>query len=218
MAHLESQYHRYSRGGGHYGHTAAAGGAYGGGYGGGFERRGSAGNGNFCGWSGGSGRFGELTRPEGPLSQGVQFDDSKIISEQHYHHGDHHHHHHQRHMHHFHDLHLIQSATETMDLRNTPSVDTRVIPSDNGPIDMKLRPDCIGKMVFENGADQYGFGVHYRMDEGLGGSGGSGGAAGYGGAIGYSAAAGGYAPAYGAGRGRGGMMEEEVYHHRRTSQ
>jgi len=165
----ESRYHRLSRGGGGGGGGYTAGGY--GGYGG-QERRGSFGasggqgipSGSWCGWHGGSGRFGELSRQGGPISQGVTFDPSKIISEQHYHHGDHHHHHHQRHMHHFHDLHLIQSATETMDLRNTPSVDTRVIPSDQGPIDMKLRPDCIGKMVFENGAEQYGFGVQYRMD------------------------------------------------------
>lgn len=95
-----------------------------------------------------------------------------------------------------------------MDLRNTPSVDTRVIPSDQGPIDMKLRPDCIGKMVFENGAEQYGFGVQYRMDDrpatAIAGVGAGVGAS-YGG---YGASA----------LRRGGVMEEVYSHHRRTSQ
>eukprot|EP01005_Ploeotia_sp_CARIB1_P001672 NODE_584_length_725_cov_76.205686_g575_i0.p1 GENE.NODE_584_length_725_cov_76.205686_g575_i0~~NODE_584_length_725_cov_76.205686_g575_i0.p1 ORF type:complete len:163 (-),score=52.42 NODE_584_length_725_cov_76.205686_g575_i0:237-656(-) len=97
------------------------------------------------------------------LHSSVVFDDSRIVSEQHYHHGDHHHHHHQRHLHHFHDLHLVNSATETLDLRHTPQVDTRVIPG-AAPIEMKLRPDLLGRMVFENGAQEYGFGMTYRID------------------------------------------------------
>eukprot|EP00999_Lentomonas_sp_LEN2_P000566 NODE_1565_length_809_cov_159.193548_g1516_i0.p1 GENE.NODE_1565_length_809_cov_159.193548_g1516_i0~~NODE_1565_length_809_cov_159.193548_g1516_i0.p1 ORF type:complete len:193 (-),score=32.76 NODE_1565_length_809_cov_159.193548_g1516_i0:148-726(-) len=154
MAEMESRYHRYSRTENCGPCPPAAG----------YGRRGSYGS-SFNGWGRGSGRFGELERPGGPV-MGVHYDDSKILSEQHYHHGDHIHHHHQRHFHNFHDLHLIQSATETMDLRNTPQVETRVIPGE-APMEMRLRPDHIGRMVFENGANQYGFGVQYRMDDPL---------------------------------------------------
>jgi len=181
---------------------------------------------NACGLPTGRGRFGELERPGGPYSSGVIWDNNKILSEQNYHHGDHHHHHHQRHMHHFHDLHLISSATETMDLRNTPQVDTRVIPG-TGAIDMKLRPDCIGRMVFENGAQQYGFGVQYRLDgssapPALPAAPSGAGTYRYGGYQGYSganaaAAGAGYSYGYNYGYPRGGYMEEELLHHHRRS-
>eukprot|EP00999_Lentomonas_sp_LEN2_P000227 NODE_1222_length_947_cov_115.160976_g1176_i0.p1 GENE.NODE_1222_length_947_cov_115.160976_g1176_i0~~NODE_1222_length_947_cov_115.160976_g1176_i0.p1 ORF type:complete len:200 (+),score=33.12 NODE_1222_length_947_cov_115.160976_g1176_i0:76-675(+) len=195
--HNEQRYFRYSR------------------YGSGGERRGSMGGGGgsyangFHGFSQGTGRFSELARPDGPFQSGPVWDDSKVLSEQHYHHGDHIHHHHQRHFHNFHDLHLIAAATETMDLRNTPQVDTRVIPSENGPIDMKLRPDLIGRTVFDNGAQQYGFGVQYRLDEGPLGPPSPRGDLGYH-ASGYAGYGGGYG-------GRGGGVVEEEYRHRRTS-
>jgi len=174
---------------------------------------------NWAGWGHGGGRFGELQRAGGAMSHAVVFDDNKIISEQHYHHGDHHHHHHQRHLHHFHDLHLIQEATETMDLRNTPQVCTRVIPSETGAMEMRLRPDLIGRNVFDNGANQYGFGVQYRLDDGpLAGP--TAGAAAAGLASSSAGSYGGYVSQYG---GYGGAalgraaVEEELYHHRRTS-
>jgi len=94
---------------------------------------------------------------------GPEWNDSLVLSETHYHHGDHHHNHHQRHIHHFHDLHLLGSAEETLDLRGTPPVSTHIIPGEGGP-QMRLRPDAIGRQAFEAGADQYFSSLSARFD------------------------------------------------------
>jgi hypothetical protein len=94
---------------------------------------------------------------------GPEWNDSLVLSETHYHHGDHHHNHHQRHVHHFHDLHLLGSAEEILDLRGTPPVATHIIPGEGGP-QMRLRPDAIGRQAFEAGADQYFSSLSARFD------------------------------------------------------
>eukprot|EP00998_Keelungia_sp_KM082_P008800 NODE_4983_length_734_cov_84.436573_g4960_i0.p1 GENE.NODE_4983_length_734_cov_84.436573_g4960_i0~~NODE_4983_length_734_cov_84.436573_g4960_i0.p1 ORF type:complete len:197 (-),score=35.68 NODE_4983_length_734_cov_84.436573_g4960_i0:87-677(-) len=195
MAHNEEYYRRYS------GAAGGAGGAYGAASRSAYASSAATSHGVGVPYRfvSGEGRF----RDQG-MSSGVVFDDSRIVSENHYHHGDHLHHHHQRHLHHFHDLHLINSASETLDLRNTPQVDSRVIPSETGPMDMQLRPDLIGRMVFENGANQYGFGMQYRLDEPMYEQR----------AVGSRAGA---YDAYGYGGPRGRTEVEEVLTHRRSS-
>eukprot|EP01012_Entosiphon_sulcatum_P012704 TRINITY_DN1800_c0_g1_i1.p1 TRINITY_DN1800_c0_g1~~TRINITY_DN1800_c0_g1_i1.p1 ORF type:complete len:250 (-),score=44.78 TRINITY_DN1800_c0_g1_i1:169-918(-) len=82
-----------------------------------------------------------------PVVNELRWDDGTILSLNHYHHGDHHHHHHQRQVHHFHDLHLMGSADETLDLRGTPEVITNVIGTD-APPQLRLRPDDVGRNAF----------------------------------------------------------------------
>jgi len=98
-------------------------------------------------------------------STGPVWVDNAGLSETHYHHGDHHHYHYQRHVHHFHDIHLLGSAEEVLDLRATPSVQTHVIPSENPLPQLRLRPDLVGKMAFDAGAEQFFGSLSSRFDQ-----------------------------------------------------
>lgn len=94
-------------------------------------------------------QYGDLSQRvrQAPVVNGITWDDSNVLTVNHFHHGDHHHHHHQRQVHHFHDLHLMGTADETLDLRGTPQVATNVIAGDALP-QLKLRPDTVGYSAF----------------------------------------------------------------------
>eukprot|EP01012_Entosiphon_sulcatum_P034249 TRINITY_DN43415_c0_g1_i1.p1 TRINITY_DN43415_c0_g1~~TRINITY_DN43415_c0_g1_i1.p1 ORF type:complete len:168 (+),score=16.30 TRINITY_DN43415_c0_g1_i1:22-525(+) len=96
-----------------------------------------------------------LRQRQAPVVNGITWDDSKVLTVNHFHHGDHHHHHHQRQVHHFHDLHLMGTADETLDLRGTPQVQTSVIAGDAAP-QLRLRPDTVGLNAFVDLNSQIG--------------------------------------------------------------
>eukprot|EP00667_Euglena_gracilis_P008128 EG_transcript_8222 len=96
------------------------------------------------------------------LTAGPVFDDNAVLSVNHYHHGDHHHNHWQRHVHHFHDVHVLGSADEVLDLHSDHiQVESTVIPGESMP-QMKLRPDVIGRQAFEDGMDSFIAGVRQK--------------------------------------------------------
>eukprot|EP00668_Euglena_longa_P034463 GGOE01044274.1.p1 GENE.GGOE01044274.1~~GGOE01044274.1.p1 ORF type:complete len:489 (+),score=71.87 GGOE01044274.1:90-1469(+) len=96
------------------------------------------------------------------LMAGPVFDDNSVLSVNHYHHGDHHHNHWQRHVHHFHDVHVLGSADEVLDLHSDHiQVESTVIPGESMP-QMKLRPDVIGRQAFEDGMDSFIAGVRQK--------------------------------------------------------